>query len=80
MKHGTKTKRGIQYKLRMMGIALSGPSFLYGDNMSIIHKTFKNKSNSICYHTVQELVAMDKSCTGHVGTNNNPADICYKDH
>jgi hypothetical protein len=36
------------------------------------------KSNSIAYHAVRELVAMGESLTGHVGTNNNVADLATK--
>ena len=39
MKHGMETLRGLRYKLRMMGIPLSGPSLIYGDNMSVIYNT-----------------------------------------
>ena len=34
MKHGVETLRGIRYKLRMMGVEIAGPSYIYGDNMS----------------------------------------------
>jgi hypothetical protein len=53
MKNGIETCRGLHYKLRMMGVALSGPTFIYGDNMYVVHNTqrpesvLKNKSNSI---------------------------------
>jgi hypothetical protein len=84
MKHGMETMRGLRYKLRMMGIPLSGPSYLYGDNMSVIHNTqrpestLKKKSNSICYHAVRESVAMGESRTAHVGSDDNMADIATK--
>eukprot|EP00957_Ditylum_brightwellii_P049087 3724612-Ditylum_brightwellii.AAC.1 len=64
MKTGIDTLRGIRYKLRMMGVPISGPTFIYGDNMSVIHNTSKpesqlsKKCNSICYHAVRESVAM----------------------
>ena len=67
-----------------MCVPLSGPSFIYGDNMSVIHNTqrpestLKKKSNSVCYHAVREAVAMDECLTGHVSTHDNPADICTK--
>ena len=47
-----ETLRGIRYKLRMMGVTISGPSYIYGDKMSVIHNnhypeyTLKKKSNS----------------------------------
>jgi hypothetical protein len=84
MKHGIETVRGIRYKLRMMGVKLSGPTFVYGDNMSVIHNTqrpestLKKKSNSICYHAARESVAMRESLTGHVSSQENPADIATK--
>jgi hypothetical protein len=53
MKNGIETYRGLRYKLIMMGVALSGPTYVYGDNMSVLHNThrpesfLKKKSNSI---------------------------------
>jgi hypothetical protein len=85
LKQGTEALRGLRYKLRMMGVDLSGnPSYVYGDNMSVIHNTqrpestLKKKSNSICYHAVREAVAMGECLIGHVSTHNNVADICTK--
>ena len=84
MKHGIETVRGIRYKLRMMGVKLSGPTYVYGDNMSVIHNTqrpestLKKKSNSICYHAIRESVAMGESLTGHIPSKENPADLATK--
>jgi hypothetical protein len=82
MKNGIETCRGLRCKLRMMGVALSGPTFVYGDNMSVVHNNqrpesvLKNKSNSIFYHAVLESAAMGESIIGHVPSVDNPADIC----
>jgi hypothetical protein len=84
MKIGIETVRGIRYKLRMMGVPLLGPTYVYGDNMSVIHNTqrpestLKKKSNSICYHAIRESVAMKESLTGHIASKDNPADIATK--
>ena len=84
MKNGIETLRGLRYKLRMMGIEIDGPSYVYGDNMSVVHNsqrpesTLKKKSNSICYHAVREAVAMGECLIGHVSTHENPADIATK--
>jgi len=84
MKQGVEAIRGLRYKLRMMGVPLTGPSFVYGDNMSVIHNTqrpdstLKKKSNQICYHFVRESQAMGETRTGHVDTNENPADLATK--
>jgi hypothetical protein len=45
-------------------VALSGPTFISGDNMSVVHNThrpesvLKKKSNSICYQAVHDSAAM----------------------
>jgi len=67
-----------------MGIAISGPTYIYGNNMSVIHNTqrpestLRKKSNAICYHTVRESVAMGVSLMGHIKTTENPADLATK--
>ncbi len=70
MKHGVEKLRGLRYKLRMMGVPVLGPSYIYGDNKSAITNSstpksvLKKKCNSICYHACRESVAMDESqCT-----------------
>ena len=79
-----ETLQGIRYKLRMMGVTISVPSYIYGNNMLVIQNTqhpeptLKNKSNYIFYHTVRESVAMGESLTGHFGTNKNCADLATK--
>jgi hypothetical protein len=84
MKNGIETCCGLRYKLRMIGVTLSGPTFVYGDNMYVVHNTqrpesvLKKKPNSICYHAVRESAAMGESIIGHVPSIDNPADICTK--
>jgi hypothetical protein len=84
MKQGVEAMRGLRYKLRMMGVPFEGPTYVYGDNMSVIHNTqrpestLKKKSHSICYHFLRESVAMDESLTGHVSTHENMADLATK--
>ena len=39
MRFGMETLQEFLYKLRIMGVPISGPSFIYGDNMSVIHNT-----------------------------------------
>jgi hypothetical protein len=84
MKMGMESLRGPRYKLLMMGVGISGPSYIYGNNMSVIHNTLrpesmpKKKSNSICYHAIRKSVAMGESLTGHIGTNKNVGDLATK--
>ena len=74
MKQGMEAVRGLRYKIRIMGVQISGPTYVYGYNMSVIHNTqrleltLRKKSNSICYHAVRESVAMGESLTGHIPT------------
>jgi hypothetical protein len=44
MKNGIETCRGLRYKLRMMGVTLSGPTYVYGDNMYVVHNTQRPES------------------------------------
>ena len=68
----------------MMGISTSGPSYIYGDNMSVIHNSsrpesfLRKKSNSVCYHAVHESVAMNESLVGHIPSKENVADLLTK--
>jgi hypothetical protein len=84
MKLGVEALRGIRYKLRIMGIPIAGPTYVYGDNMSVIHNTqrpestLKKKNLSICYHTVHEAVAMGEILTSHVRTKNDFSDFMMK--
>ena len=53
IKQGVEELRGIKYTLRMMGVGIDGPTYVYGDNMFVIYNTLtpesvlKKKSNSI---------------------------------
>jgi hypothetical protein len=84
MKHGIETLRGLRYKLQMMGVPLTGPSFIYGDNKSQVTNssrpelTLKKKCNSICYHAIRESVAMGESLITHIRTCYNLADFLTK--
>ena len=84
MKTGVEAIRGIRYNLRMMGVPLTGPTYVYGDNMSVIYNTsrpestLKKKSKSICYHVVREAVASGKCLTTHCKTGDNYSDMMTK--
>jgi hypothetical protein len=84
MKNGIETFFSLRYKLRMIGVNLSGPTYVYGDNMSVVHNTqrpesvLKKKSNVICYHAVRKSATMGESIIGHVPSVDNPAEICTR--
>jgi hypothetical protein len=84
MKQGMEANRALRYKLRTMGIPIEGPTYVFADNMSVVHNTqrpestLNKKSNSICYHAVRESVAMGEMLTSHIPTEDNIADIGTK--
>jgi hypothetical protein len=65
----------------MMGIPLTGPSYIFADNKSqvtnstIPESSLKKKCNSICYHALQESVAMGESLITHINSENNLLDL-----
>ena len=84
IKTGVEALRVIRYKLRIMGVPLTGPTYIYGDNMSVIYNTSRtestlnNKSNSICYHAMREAVASGECLTTHCKTGDNYSDMMRK--
>ena len=44
MKHGIENLHGLRYKLRMMGIPIDGPSYIFGDNISVVNNSSKPES------------------------------------
>ena len=84
MNTGVEAIRGIRYKMRMMGVPLTGPTYVYGDNMSVIYNTsrpestLKKKSNSICYHAVREAIASGECLTLYCKTGDKYSDMMTK--
>ena len=68
----------------MMGIPISGPAYMYGDNMSVVQNTsrselvLRKKNNSVCYHAADESVAMSESLVGHIPSKENVKDLMTK--
>jgi hypothetical protein len=84
MKTAVEVLHGLRYKLRMMGIQISGPTYGFGDNLSVIRNTsmpelmLRKKNNSICYHAVREAAAMGEIITAHESGITNGADLLTK--
>ena len=84
MKLGMEALRGIWYKLHMMGVSIAGPTYVYDNNMSVIHNTqwlkstLKKMNLSICYYTVCKAVAMGEILMSHVRTENIFSDFMPK--
>ena len=68
----------------MMGIPLTGLSYIYVDNMYVIHNTqipestLKKKNNSICYHLIREFDSLGDSLTSYIPTIFNLSGILTK--
>ena len=84
MKVATEYVRGLRYKLRMMGIPVHEPAFVFGDNQSVLANTtdpastLKKKSHSLAFHHVREGCARDEWRTAYVNTHDNVADLFTK--
>ena len=84
LKQCTEYLRGLRYKLRMMGIPVQDPTYVYGDNKSVLYNatlpesTLKKKSNSIAYHFVREGTAKDEWRIAYINTHANLSDIMTK--
>ena len=84
MKQGIDERRGNRYTLQVMGVGSDGPTYVYGDNMSVIHNistpesVLKKESNSICYHFIREAVTRKECLMTHVPTLVNWADLLTK--
>ena len=65
----------------MMGIPIDLPTYILGDNQSILCKnskprsSLKNKSSSIGFHFVCEGTAKGEWRTAYINTHSNPADM-----
>ena len=70
MKVGVETLRTIWYQLKMMGILISGASYVYGDNISVTmtpqtqSKHLRRSVMHLDYHAVYKSMAMGESLTG----------------
>ena len=66
MKQACEYVMGLRYRLRMMGIPVDEPAFVFGDNKSVLADTtvpgatLKKKMKSISYHFVREGCARDE--------------------
>ena len=84
MNTGVEALRSIRYKFCIMGVPLTGPTYVYGDNMYVIYNTsqpgstLNKKSNSICKHAVRKAVASGEFLTTYCKTGDNYSDMMTK--
>lgn len=84
MKTALEMIEGLRYKLRMMGIPISGPANIFCDNEAVYKNTsipesvLKKKHHSIAYHRCREAVAAQTIRIAKQGTEKNLADLFTK--
>ena len=75
MKQAVEYFQGLRYNIRMFGIPCEDPTFVYGNNRSVLtntgvpYSTLKNKSNSIALNFLQEGCARGKWRNTYVNTH-----------
>ena len=76
--------RGLRYKLRMMGILVDLPTYIFGENQSGLanthfrHSKLRKKNSSIDFPFVREGVAKSEWRTKKLNTGLNPSDMLTK--
>ena len=73
-----------RYQLRMMGVPIQGPTYMFGDNQSVVtsstlpQSTLSKRHNALAYHRVREAIAGKIIVFTHIEGKQNPADILTK--
>src|SRR6478672_9621951 len=81
---GTEQQMDWRYTLRMMGVAIDGPSWMFGDNKSVRdqanvpHATLSKRHNALAFHRVREAIAAGVIIFNHIPGAENPADVLTK--
>ena len=76
--------RGLRYKLRILGISFSQPTFIYGDNQAVVKKSLnpelilKNKIHSVSYRFVREVVSINEWLVAYVRSEHKFSDTLTK--
>jgi hypothetical protein len=71
----------VRYMLRSLGVALDGPAFMLGDNMSLVLNTtvpssiLKKKHNAIAYHRIREAISARKMNFAYIKSEDNVSDV-----
>ena len=84
MEQAAEYVHGLRYKLRMMGVPVNGPAYIFGDNQFVLANTsspdsmLKKKSLAIGYHYARKGCAMDEWRIAYVNTHENMADMMTK--
>ena len=83
-KVATETAIEMRYVMRMMGVPMTGPTIILGDNNSVVlnvslpSSTLKKKHNSVAFHRIREAVAARIITFWYIATALNLADLLTK--
>ena len=83
-RQATEQIMDLRYTLRMMGVPLDGPSWMFGDNYSVIvsstipHSSLNKRHTALSYHRVRECIASETIIFQHVPGRCNPSDVLTK--
>ena len=84
MKYCCEYVRGLRYKLWILVIPVELPTYIFGNNQSVLvnsskpHSSLKKKSSSIVFHFFCEGAAKDEWWVAYLNKNYNPADMATK--
>jgi hypothetical protein len=84
MKHKIEKLRGLCYKLRMMGIPLTGPSYIFTDNKSqvtnatIPESTLKKNVTPSATMRCKKSVTINESLITYINSDNTLSDLMTK--
>ena len=83
-RQATEQIMDLRYTLRMMGIPIDGPAWMFGDNQSVItssnipHSNLNKRHNALSYHRVREAISAKILYFIHIDGKLNPSDILTK--
>eukprot|EP00977_Amphora_coffeiformis_P007882 scaffold1752_cov188-Amphora_coffeaeformis.AAC.14 len=72
------------FTLRSLGVPIDGPSWMFGDNQSVVmsstipHSKLSKHWNALSYHRVCKVIAGSIICFHYVRSEENPLDILTK--
>jgi hypothetical protein len=83
-RQGTEQNIDLRYTVRSLGIPLDGPSWMFGDNQSVItsstipHSQLSKRWNALSYHRVREAISSKVLYFCKICGKQNPADVMTK--
>jgi hypothetical protein len=74
----------LRLTLRYLGVPILGPTYMFGDNASVLtsstipHSALGKRHNALAYHRTRECIAAGITKFFHIDGKKNPADILTK--